>query len=647
MAYISKPFVNAFRIQMKGTKSSPWPKQIVDIQYGKPNYWNEWSEIKDPKQRKVHSVYQDFYELGKNESASKLLWIDLVKKGRMEKVTIAKAKKIDNTEAGIANSFKKLNKTKQNRALAQIVSGKLELPIVANYGDYRFLVAGNTRLVAQMELFGEAWVWQFNVVEEFAGEKAVVKGKKPSVKISTAQQEQITLRVVQQVLNKDSKDWKTFEDMYDDPKSGLKKIHPKLKVKPLELNDWWQNFNVQFNEIKFNNTNLKNNHYEVFNHDGKGVSDTGYDFMQYISDLITKGPPTGTGIKWKAAELAMFAKKDSWNPADIWLLDTKGNPKGTYDKVKKELEAAQSIMEVNFIMQQAFHNRIIKGISLKKNPGKPGSLKYDEVNLYDTKKDQPLPKVTIKEIQFDPHFDWNGKTGTKTFSSVTGLLIFQEQNSSSLYNLSFRSNRTKLIDITYEFKQQGGSAQLGKIPKDRFLAELLNQGITSGFPGKADHGSEATSNMKQSAKSKNWDSMKGHWTKARHKVVSDFLKSHPWSVGDQTDLYKMSFAEWKKSSELKGPAAQVEYKKQKAARVAENKEAAWKAFETNLEMSIKKHGIIKGNGIMMQMVDFLYLFAKLKKQMGDTAFRNFMTNLFYWAQKKGQKWYFGPFGKMA
>ena len=91
-------------------------------------------------------------------------------------------------------------------------------------------------------------------------------------------------------------------------------------------------------------------------------------------------------------------------------------------------------------------------------------------------------------------------------------------------------------------------------------------------------------------------------------MVSALLNNYEWKVGDQSNQYKIPFAEWKKSQALKGPEAQVEYRKQKAEKTIKNTKASWKMFETNLEMSIKKHGIIKGNSIMMQMVDFLYVF---------------------------------------
>ena len=51
--------------------------------------------------------------------------------------------------------------------LAQINSGEVELSIVARYDkNYKWLIAGNTRLTAMMKLFGEGYVWEYQVPEE-------------------------------------------------------------------------------------------------------------------------------------------------------------------------------------------------------------------------------------------------------------------------------------------------------------------------------------------------------------------------------------------------------------------------------------------------------------------------------------------------
>jgi len=449
--------------------------------------------------------------------------------------------------------------------------------------------------------------------------------KKPTVTISTAQQEAVTLLIVQQILNKGTKHYDTFEDMYNDPKSGLKKIHSKLNAKPLELNDWWQSFNAQFEGIPalVTKKKLKADHYEVFNLDGTGVTDKQHNFMKFISDLITKG----TGGSLDEASIKMFAKKDSWNPADIWLLDTEGNPKGTYDKIKTKLELANTIAEINLIMQQAYRDKIIKGISLKKNRGTAAQLIFEEVNLFNMHMKGTLPDVEIIEIQFDPHYN----ESTKVFSSVTSTIILREKTSKKLYNLAFRSNQTALNNITFEFKEQGMPAQLGKIPKDRMLQAISNlkvTGVPKKFPAVSDH----------------TDYKKAHWNKVTRQVNSFLGKIPKWDVGGKSNQYKITYAVWRKTAIVK---TAEEFKKHKAAKTSENKAASWKVFNKNLEASIKKHGIIKGNSIMMQMVDFLYLFAALQNNTSKAQFTKFLSNLFYWAQKKGQEWQFGPFGKMA
>ena len=51
------------------------------------------------------------------------------------------------------------------------------------------------------------------------------------------------------------------------------------------------------------------------------------------------------------------------------------------------------------------------------------------------------------------------------------------------------------------------------------------------------------------------------------------------------------------------------------------------------------------NIIMYQMFDFLYCVALLHLK-SPTSMKRYLSDLFYFAQKKGQKWDFGPFGKL-
>ena len=118
----------------------------------KPQFDVEWDEA---------TRYPEFKKLGKKA------WIKLASKGKA--VTIKNAKDINNTDAADPDSFKSLDKNKQARALAQLKSGDVEMPIVAVYSDgYKELIGGNTRLTAMMAQNGKATVWQFEVPDEVA-----------------------------------------------------------------------------------------------------------------------------------------------------------------------------------------------------------------------------------------------------------------------------------------------------------------------------------------------------------------------------------------------------------------------------------------------------------------------------------------------
>ena len=417
-----------------------------------------------------------------------------------------------------------------------------------------------------------------------------------TITIDTAQQEKITALIFEQVLNKKTKKWKTFEMMYDDPKSGLKKIHSGLKIKDYKKDSWWKHFDLQFEEID-KTTKLPSNHFEVFNRDG--------GFMDMISALVTKG----TGGNLLKKDIAKFSKKDSWNPADIWLLDT--SPAGPFASVQKKLESATTIAKINDILRIAFNKNVVVGISLKKSRGVTGSLLYEKVNLYAKEKLQKLPKVKIKYIEFDPYYEDGG------FPSVTSNIVF-EDNEKRIFYLTFRRNQSSISDITYEFYQKGMPAQIGKVPKDRF-AQILNK-YNLKYPSKDDH-----KNYKES-----------YWKKSKA-GANKILKKYTWTVGDRS----------KNRAKHKRPSgySKEEWQLELDEITSKNIQTQWKSFIPNMKKSWNK-GVWLGNTSMMQMCDFLYVLSQLMNKMKEKKFEQFMTDLLYYAQKKGQKWEFGPFGKL-
>ena len=126
--------------------------EIITESFVKPQLDVEWEEAKR---------YPEFRKIGKEA------WIELASKGKA--VTVTDASDISNTDAADPDSFKTLDPAKQKRAIAQVTSGKVELPIVAVYSDgYKELIGGNTRLTAMMAKQGKGIVWQFAVPDEVA-----------------------------------------------------------------------------------------------------------------------------------------------------------------------------------------------------------------------------------------------------------------------------------------------------------------------------------------------------------------------------------------------------------------------------------------------------------------------------------------------
>ena len=126
------------------------------IQFRKPNFDAEWGEA---------ARYPEFKKIGKDN------WIDLAKQGKPVTVDNAMSNKINNTEAGEKDrdQFDKLDSSKRDRFVKDLVNNNIELPIIARYSDgYLELVGGNTRLTGMMSQIGQGKAWVFDVPDEVA-----------------------------------------------------------------------------------------------------------------------------------------------------------------------------------------------------------------------------------------------------------------------------------------------------------------------------------------------------------------------------------------------------------------------------------------------------------------------------------------------
>jgi hypothetical protein len=246
---------------------------------------------------------------------------------------------------------------------------------------------------------------------------------------STTMQELASLRIIREgIANrkrfKDVKDIAT-DDVYKD----LLEIYPNI-------NDVWMKgllaqhirMNKEFGTKKF----------DVYNRDG--------GFMDYISKHIKNR----YGI----------AKKDSWNPADIWLIKDEA-------KVVREIEATKSLQQLNDVMRKQYREARCVGISLKAISG--ANARFEEVNLKDNFKNSD--EYTLNNIRMNMKVDAKGRLSTTdtviTIKSGSFGAKFQlRQNSKGFNNLKFEPTQIG-----------AGAARLGKVPLDMLKSLLKDYGI--------------------------------------------------------------------------------------------------------------------------------------------------------------------------
>jgi hypothetical protein len=159
-----------------------------------------------------------------------------------------------------------------------------------------------------------------------------------------------------------------------------------------------------------------------------------------------------------------ISKKDSWNPADVWVIKDES-------KVIKQIEEATegryaSIQELNAVMRRQWDDKILKGISLKAISGK--EAKWEEVNIN---------KALFNEANKPPVFELSEATikldlkATNQFQSQDTIVRIKE--GSVEYKFQIKMNSRGFSNLKFEPTQSGaGAARLGKVPLDMLKSML-------------------------------------------------------------------------------------------------------------------------------------------------------------------------------
>ena len=257
-------------------------------------------------------------------------------------------------------------------------------------------------------------------------------GKITESKAGTPEQERGSAFMFKKVLN-DNANWKTWQDIVED-----KDTYPELvKIFGGEVpEDWLISYFAQ-SKVMFDKFSPRK--FNEYNRDG--------GFMNFISGIINR--------KFK------ITKKDTWNPADIWIIE--GSSTLLENEIESLLEGpAQTIHELNAYLRTKYKKKQLLGISLKKT-GKVAH--YEELNmdgiLIDTK-DYNFP---CSPKDFTSNFDLKPDTGS--FVQDVKLAVNAPQENKD-FSFQIKANSPEKAgggNLKFEASMKGaGSARLGKAP---------------------------------------------------------------------------------------------------------------------------------------------------------------------------------------
>jgi hypothetical protein len=252
---------------------------------------------------------------------------------------------------------------------------------------------------------------------------------------TTAKQEKGSAYIFEEALKRSSP-WPTEQALVNDAKvmTGLREIYPEVD------DDWISNYWKQHKVIlkEFGNSGA-----HKFDHSGNG------SFMDFITDVVRQN----FGI----------AKKDNWNPADIWMI------KGDKKKLIKQIEEtvygskdSQSIQQLNALMRGLYKSRKLVGISLKKISGK--EAKWEEYNIDKLTLDE-IDEYKYSNIDIEINLGKNMTQDTK---------VQLRKSSGGGYNFQIKANTsTEFSNLKWESTPVGATAARGGKAQVDYVVTLL------------------------------------------------------------------------------------------------------------------------------------------------------------------------------
>ena len=259
------------------------------------------------------------------------------------------------------------------------------------------------------------------------------QGGKTNAK-TTAMQERASLYSIKMGLNNNG--YSKFEKFWKDCKVEIEKLYPIKEGR----NDEWNN--TFFEQQKLVCEKIPKNKFDQYSRDD--------GFMDSITKLVKKTPFN-------------ISKKDSWNPADIWLVNKP-------EEQMKILQECETIYNINDKLRYFFKENIIVGISLKKMSGK--TARWELVNM-NTSVFKKMPMFTSGDIICKLDII-NGE-----LSSTDTTYAIKDGSNKVVGGFQIRQNSKGFNNLKFEGKIKGaGAARSGKVPLDLFAKKCKEYGMT-------------------------------------------------------------------------------------------------------------------------------------------------------------------------
>ena len=319
---------------------------------------------------------------------------------------------------------------------------------------YKKFIKTKTAKGGDIDIAKKRVVMEFNegrVVVAQTGKKAKSGISKSGVKKAysaaelTQMQEIGAMWIIQRALKNNIK-YDNWLAVTTDPKyRELVEIYPLIE----DNQDWQKTFVAQNRKMLKVAAQKRYKEFKHYSRDG--------GFMDFISDLIK--------------EKFGISQKDTWNPADIWLVD---NQKKAEEVCRKAVEGPlPTIQELNAVMVSLFDQGKVIGISLK----------------LVSKTEAYWEEVNVKEVLFEEKNDYNfeirqvkcllsvKKDGTFTNKEAR---IFMDEKKKPRFEWQIKSNDSagKFSNLKYEPTDvEFRKARLGKAPVKKVGALLKHYNI--------------------------------------------------------------------------------------------------------------------------------------------------------------------------